>query len=163
MVSSYQLTGVVAAGRNSVAIIVTEGQPPQALKVGRELAPGILVSEVHPRYVMLSEGGVPKRLELAPDPKAGMGLSPPPGVGVDPSQMQQGGPTPHPSMAGTPGPMVTMPPPTPTPPTPPVPQPVPQPLPQQMPPEEPIVQPGPAGSAPPQMPSPTRYSSPPVQ
>ena len=33
--SNYQLTGVVAAGRDSVAILVADGQPPKALKVGQ--------------------------------------------------------------------------------------------------------------------------------
>ncbi|MES2017542.1 MAG: type II secretion system protein N [Pseudomonadota bacterium] len=69
--SNYQLTGVVAAGRDSVAILVAEGQPPRALKVGHEIAAGVTVKEVHPKYVMLSEGGVLKRIELATDSKAG--------------------------------------------------------------------------------------------
>ena len=65
--TSYQLTGIVSAGRESVAIIVAEGSPPKALRVGKELVPGITLAEVHPRYVMLSEGGVMKRVDLAPD------------------------------------------------------------------------------------------------
>jgi len=69
-VTSYQLTGIVAAGRDSVAIIVAEGSPPKALRVGKELVPGITLAEVHPRYVMLSDGGVLKRIDLAPDAKA---------------------------------------------------------------------------------------------
>jgi general secretion pathway protein C len=68
--SNYQLTGVVAAGRESVAIIVTDGTP-KALKVGKEVASGVKVQEVHPRYVMLSEGGALKRIDLAIDSKAG--------------------------------------------------------------------------------------------
>ncbi len=75
--TNYQLTGVVSAGRDSVAILVADGQPPKALKLGREIAPGVSVSEVHPRYVMLSEGGVLKRIELAVDSKAGVSLAPP--------------------------------------------------------------------------------------
>jgi general secretion pathway protein C len=73
--ASYQLTGIVAAGRESVAIIVAEGSPPKALRVGKELVPGITLAEVHPRYVMLSDGGVMKRLDLAADtkPAAAMG------------------------------------------------------------------------------------------
>lgn len=69
-VTSYQLTGIVAAGRDSVAIIVAEGSPPKALRVGKELSPGITLAEVHPRYVMLSDGGVMKRIDLAADAKA---------------------------------------------------------------------------------------------
>jgi general secretion pathway protein C len=68
--TNYQLTGVVADGRDGVAIIVAEGSPPKALKVGKELAPGITLAEVHPRYVMLSDGGVMKRVDLATDTKS---------------------------------------------------------------------------------------------
>ena len=83
--SNYQLTGVVAAGRDSVAIIVAEGSPPKALKVGKELTSGVTLAEVHPRYVMLSDGGVMKRLDLATDAKAaapmgGAGGAAPPGL-----------------------------------------------------------------------------------
>lgn len=68
--TNYQLTGVVADGRNSVAIIVADGSPPKALIVGKEVSPGVTLSEVYPRYVMLSDGGVKKRVDLAPDTKA---------------------------------------------------------------------------------------------
>jgi general secretion pathway protein C len=82
--TNYQLTGIVAAGRESVAIIVAEGSPPKALKVGKELVPGITLAEVHARYVMLSDGGVMKRLDLAADtkPAADMGG---PGVPAGPA------------------------------------------------------------------------------
>lgn len=73
--SNYQLTGVVAAGRESVAILVVDGQPPRALVVGKEIASGVTVKEVHPKYVMLSEGGVLKRVDLATDDKAGANLA----------------------------------------------------------------------------------------
>ena len=72
---NYQLTGIIFAGRDSAAIIVADGQPPKALKVGRELAPGVSISEVHARYVMLSEGGVMKRVDLAVDTKPAIPLS----------------------------------------------------------------------------------------
>ncbi len=82
--TNYQLTGVVADGSSSVAIIVADGSP-KALKVGKELAPGITLAEVHPRYVMLSDGGVMKRVDLATDAKAaapmgGPGAMPPGGA-----------------------------------------------------------------------------------
>lgn len=67
--TNYQLTGVIASGRDSVAILVADGQPAKALKVGKEVASGVTVQEVHPRYVMLSEGGVLKRIDLATDAK----------------------------------------------------------------------------------------------
>ncbi|MGX4641137.1 type II secretion system protein N [Massilia sp. SYSU DXS3249] len=75
VVSNYQLTGIVAAGRDSVAILVADGQPPKALKVGRELAPGVSISEVHPKYIMLSEGGVMKRVDLVADTRPAIPLS----------------------------------------------------------------------------------------
>lgn len=68
--TNYQLTGIVSAGRDSVAIIVADGAPPKALRLGRELSPGIKLAEVHPRYVMLSDGGVLKRVDLPADVKA---------------------------------------------------------------------------------------------
>jgi general secretion pathway protein C len=87
MVSNYRLTGVVAAGRDSAAILVADGQPPKALKVGAEISPGVSVREVHARYVMLSENGVLKRIELAADdkPAANM-MSGAPTPGYDPNQ-----------------------------------------------------------------------------
>jgi len=74
--TNYQLTGIVSAGQDSVAILVADGTPPKALKVGHELAPGVKLAEVHPRYVMLSDGGVMKRVDLATDtkPAAPMGV-----------------------------------------------------------------------------------------
>ena len=99
--TNYQLTGVVAAGRSGVAILVADGQPPKALKVGKEIAPGVSLSEVHPRYVMLSEGGVLKRIELATDAKAGPDMAPPlPGAPPPPPrQAAQPGPAPQPTPA----------------------------------------------------------------
>lgn len=69
LVSNYQLKGVVAprAGSEGVAILVADGKPPQAVPVGREIAPGVTLKEVHPKHVLLSEGGVMKRVELASD------------------------------------------------------------------------------------------------
>jgi general secretion pathway protein C len=78
--ANYQLTGIVAAGRDSAAIIVAEGAPPKALVVGKEVSPGVTLAEVHPRYVMLSDNGVMKRIDLAPDTK---GAAPMGGVPSD--------------------------------------------------------------------------------
>lgn len=77
-ISNFQLTGVVAAGSaNSAAIIVADGAPPVAVRIGREIAPGVVVSEVHQRYVMLSDGGVLKRVELATDSRAPASMNAP--------------------------------------------------------------------------------------
>ncbi len=93
--SNYQLTGVVAAGRESMAILVADGQPPRALQVGRDISAGVTVKEVHPKYVMLSEGGVLKRIDLASDGKAGtsLALAPPGANGQQPSVPGQIQPT----------------------------------------------------------------------
>lgn len=64
--SNYQLRGVIFSGnaRDSVAIISADGKPPQAIRVDNEIAPGVTVKEVHPGYVILSENGASKRVEL---------------------------------------------------------------------------------------------------
>jgi general secretion pathway protein C len=88
--TNYQLTGVVADGSSSVAIIVADGTP-KALRVGKELAPGITLAEVHPRYVMLSDGGVMKRVDLATDAKAAAPMGGPgaaPGAPPQPNGQQ---------------------------------------------------------------------------
>jgi general secretion pathway protein C len=105
--SNYQLTGIVSAGRDSVAIIVAEGSPPKALRMGKELVPGITLAEVHPRYVMLSDGGVMKRLDLAADakPAASMGGPVAPGAvpgssaGGMPATLAPGATVPEPPMS----------------------------------------------------------------
>ena len=99
--ASYQLTGIVAAGRDSVAIIVAEGSPPKALRVGKELASGITLAEVHPRYVMLSDGGVMKRLDLAADTKAAAPMAGPgaQGAAAIPANMAPGAAVAEPPMA----------------------------------------------------------------
>ncbi|HJV02157.1 MAG TPA: type II secretion system protein N [Burkholderiaceae bacterium] len=79
--SNYQLKGVVAAGvgRDSAAILAVDNKPAVALAVGREVAPGVTVKEVHPKFVLLSEGGVVKRIDLASDtgPQNNPNLAPP--------------------------------------------------------------------------------------
>ncbi len=78
--SSYQLRGVVAAanGRGSVAIIATDAQPAKAFPVGAEVVPGVTVKDVQPRFVLLQEGGVQKRVDLMPvENGAGAALAPP--------------------------------------------------------------------------------------
>jgi general secretion pathway protein C len=93
-VSNYQLRGVVAArGNDSAAIIVVDGQPPVALGVGREVVPGVTVKEVHPKFVLLSEGGAIKRVELASDAGVGstLGMAPQQ-TGLPPQQSLLPGP-----------------------------------------------------------------------
>ncbi|MDP2694444.1 MAG: type II secretion system protein N [Gallionella sp.] len=69
--SNFQLKGVVVADNaaESIAILEAAGKPAQVVKTNEEVAPGVKVTEVHPRYVLLSEGGVVKRVELPEDMK----------------------------------------------------------------------------------------------
>lgn len=64
--SNYQLKGVIFSGRarDSVAILSADGKPAQAVLVGKEAMPGVTVREVYRDYVLLSEGGAIKRVEL---------------------------------------------------------------------------------------------------
>src|SRR6185369_15900242 len=64
--SNFQLTGVVVAGNasESVAIVSADGKPAKAAGVDSEVMPGVTVKEVNAHYVLLSEGGVVKRVEL---------------------------------------------------------------------------------------------------
>ena len=87
--SNYELKGVVVAsnGRESVAILSANGKPAQAVGLNTEFQPGVSVREVHPQYVLLSEGGVIKRVPLPEvavaqqssfNPNVGLGLVPAP-------------------------------------------------------------------------------------
>ena len=70
--SNYQLRGVIMAGpHDSVAILSADGKPAQAVRVGMELTPGVSVKEVQRDYVLLSDGGATKRVEL---PESAKGL-----------------------------------------------------------------------------------------
>ena len=63
---NFQLKGVVVASdpAESVAILAANGKPAQAIRTNAEVMPGVTVKEVHNRYVLLSEGGVIKRVDL---------------------------------------------------------------------------------------------------
>ena len=74
VVSNYVLTGVIASGSQGVAIIVADGGAPKALKIGREVAPGITLNEVYPRYVTLLDNGISKRIDLAADTHGGTAM-----------------------------------------------------------------------------------------
>lgn len=106
VISNFQLTGVVSAGADSAVILVADGQPPKAVRVGREIAPGVTVAEVHRRYVMLSDGGVMKRVELALDTGQSTSIMPP-----EP-RMQQMPQAAEPAMEPQTAPGVVNPPPT---------------------------------------------------
>lgn len=69
--SNFQLKGVVVASNpaESVAILAANGKKPQAVRTNAEVAPGVTVTEVQRDHVLLSEGGVIKRVELPKDAK----------------------------------------------------------------------------------------------
>jgi general secretion pathway protein C len=118
--SNYKLLGVIASGTggDSVAILAADGKPAQAVRANREILPGVTVKEVHPRYVLLMEGGVEKRVELPEDAVTGAapGNAPPraapppqpampaPQQTIVPPQTQEqdGGAAPAPQVGGAP-------------------------------------------------------------
>ncbi len=69
--SNYQLKGVVMASdpAESVAILAANGKKPQTVRTNAEVEPGVTVKEVQRDHVLLSEGGVIKRVELPKDAK----------------------------------------------------------------------------------------------
>ncbi len=116
--NSYKLVGVVASrnGRDSVAIVAANGDAPKAYPVGAEVAAGVTVKEVQPRFVLLLEGGVQKRLDLPSDAGASTTTAaalPDVNRGAPPSPMsqQQAPQSPAPPPSATP--LVTPPPGTP--------------------------------------------------
>lgn len=64
--SNFQLMGVVVASdpAESVAILAANGKPAQAVRTNATVVPGVTVKEVQRDHVLLSEGGVIKRVEL---------------------------------------------------------------------------------------------------
>lgn len=73
--SNYQLKGVIVADdpAGSVAILSADGKPARAYPVGVEISPGATIKEVHPRFVLVAESGVVKRVELPEDVKSQSG------------------------------------------------------------------------------------------
>lgn len=126
--SNYQLRGVVVAKNpeESVAILVADSKPAEAIRVNAEIQPGVTVKEVHPQFVLLSESGVVKRVELpvnvAQSIKADAPIAIPAGVTpVMPNVVPVGAPNlappptpaPPPPQAGTPEGPQSLPPPNP--------------------------------------------------
>jgi general secretion pathway protein C len=96
--SNYQLQGVVMSGSadESVAILSANGKPALAVRVDAEVAPGVTVKEVHRDYVLLSDGGATKRVELPENAKSTGNLAT-----VSPVRTQPQ-PTPVPAVQQTP-------------------------------------------------------------
>lgn len=64
--SNYRLMGVVVAkiASESIVVISVNGKSPQSLRIGKEVLPGTNIQEVHATYVVVSEGGVLKKIIL---------------------------------------------------------------------------------------------------
>lgn len=102
--TNYQLKGVLAAvpARDGVAIVAADGKPAQAYKVGQEISPGVVIKEVQQRFIMLSEGGVAKRIDLPAESKgANSGAQ---GGNPAPQQQQAAPPPAQPSIPVPPPP-----------------------------------------------------------
>jgi general secretion pathway protein C len=69
---NFRLMGVVVARdtEDSLAILSIDGKPAQSYRVNKEIASGVVLKEVHDKYVVLSEDGDAKRLAL-PEPARG--------------------------------------------------------------------------------------------
>ena len=66
--SIFALKGVVYAQRaaDSVALIVVDGKPGVAVPIGKEFAPNIKLLEVYATYIVVSESGVSRRIDVPP-------------------------------------------------------------------------------------------------
>lgn len=69
--SNFQLKGVVVASdpAESVAILSANGKAALAIRTNRDVQPGVTLVEVHRDHVLLSEGGMIKRVDLPIDTK----------------------------------------------------------------------------------------------
>lgn len=61
---AFKLKGVIEDGPESVAILEEDGKPALAVGVGQLAAPGVTVTEIHQRHVLLDMSGKPTRLDL---------------------------------------------------------------------------------------------------
>jgi general secretion pathway protein C len=61
---AFKLKGVIEDGAEGVAILVEDGKPALAVGIGQQAAPGVTVTEIHQRYVMLDMSGKSTRLDL---------------------------------------------------------------------------------------------------
>ncbi|MDO8653636.1 MAG: type II secretion system protein N [Undibacterium sp.] len=64
--SNYQLKGVIVAAKqgDSAAILSVDGKPEQTMAIDKELSKGVTLKEVHETYILISESGISKRVDL---------------------------------------------------------------------------------------------------
>jgi general secretion pathway protein C len=68
--SNYQLKGLIVAPRakDSAAIVTVDGKPTMTIGIGKELSGGVVLTEVHADYIMVTESGISRRIDLPPVP-----------------------------------------------------------------------------------------------
>ncbi|MDD4978533.1 MAG: type II secretion system protein N [Gallionella sp.] len=66
LANNFKLTGIILAGHPAerIAIIAADGQPALPFRVHAELQKGISVQEIQQGYVLLSDHGAVKRIDL---------------------------------------------------------------------------------------------------
>lgn len=119
--SNYQLKGVIIAKRpaESLAIVSANGKPAQSVAIEQQIAAGVVLKEVHEQYVLISENGVIRRVDLPQNAVVNIAANPvrpPPAeiAGINPvapvafpahaaQAPAPGGPAPVPSPVVTPG------------------------------------------------------------
>ena len=75
------MLGVIAAGRDSVAILASDGKPAEAVGVDMEVASGVTVQEVNRQYVLLNTGGTVRRVDLPESAIDGLAFAGPASAG----------------------------------------------------------------------------------
>lgn len=93
--ANIQVAGVYAGGRESAAVFVVGDGPPVAVRLGEEVAPGLILAEVDAQSVTLDSGGVRRQLRLPNLPVATSGSrAAEPRAGLDPRHGLLAAPTP---------------------------------------------------------------------
>ncbi|MBC3932773.1 type II secretion system protein N [Undibacterium curvum] len=95
-ISNHQLKGVVLARRanESAAVISTDGKPGRAVGIGAELAPGVVLKEVYAQYILISDNGALKRLELPQSAVIQLAATPPVAAYATPAAPENPNPSP---------------------------------------------------------------------
>lgn len=79
--SSVQVAGVFAAGKDSAAILAVDGKPGRVVLLGQELTPGTRLVGVQPEGVTLETSGGRQEMRMPPRPPVSFGGSAPPAAG----------------------------------------------------------------------------------